>query len=102
MALLGGKSLDRAGAGATLPRMADTIQPSDNAQATAISIAASMVFSGEVFESLRNADQPDHPEELALARAGPSEGSPPKYSIRLRDQGSCRLDPCLERTAWVR
>jgi hypothetical protein len=49
--------------------MADTIQPSDNAQATAISIAASMVFSGEVFESLRNADQPEHPEELAIARA---------------------------------
>ena len=50
--------------------MAEPIQPSDNAQATAISIAAAMVTSGEIWESLRNIhDQPDDPKELALQRA---------------------------------
>jgi len=49
--------------------MADTIQPSDNAQATAISIAASMVTSGEIWEALRNAERPDKPADQALARA---------------------------------
>ncbi len=50
--------------------MAEPIQPSDNAQATAISIAAAMVTSGEIWEGLRNVqDQPDDPRELALARA---------------------------------
>jgi hypothetical protein len=49
--------------------MAEPIQPSDDAHATAISIAAAMVSSGEIFEALRNADQPEDAEELALLRA---------------------------------
>jgi hypothetical protein len=50
--------------------MAEPIQPSDNAQATAISIAAAMVNTGEIWEALRNeTDRPDKPADQAIARA---------------------------------